>query len=544
MKKYLPLILCIFLLHSCNQPYTSNPEILRAEKLLNSHPDSSFVILSGIQQPEKLSNADYAAWRLNYTHARYKLHKLSLSDSLIDISIQYYTKANDKIHAGTAWYLNGCIYRLNKKNKEAILAFKNADRMLKSTNEYRIRGLVQFNMGYICMSDEVYNHSLTYFQQSITNFKLAGDRKTAAYAYREISDMYNQLNYPFDSVMAYSNKALELSKSAGDSLNYYSILTRQGELMYKKNIVVSKNNILRGYRYLQSNLPYYASYLGYIYSQLGKPDSARYYSTISLADTSLKVINYQAAAFIAKDHADFKKAYSFLEKAYVQRDSMSEINVRSQLYRIDRQYNLTEEEEKSAELNIANQAKLIWIILLSFIVLLAVFVIFQIINWNKKNKLIQDNKMQKLEYEKNEEKTKNDQKREIIHLNLNHKIENTLRLNRLKRGVLQQDTKDAFIQEITYQSILSENVWKEYIDNANKLFDNGIAVLKEKHPDLSKLDQMVIALICLKVKIQDSCNLLDMEKVTMYKRRKTIKKRLELNAETDLNQWLKDNLKQ
>ena len=49
---------------------------------------------------------------------------------------------------------------------------------------------------------------------------------------------------------------------------------------------------------------------------------------------------------------------------------------------------------------------------------------------------------------------------------------------------------------------------------------------------------MVIALICLKVCIYDSCSLLAMEKNTMYKRRKIIKKKLELDADTDLDKWI------
>jgi len=525
---------------ACNKKYTANQEILLAEKLLNSHPDSSFNILCEMKQPEKMKEVDYAAWRLNYTYALNKLHKLKSSDSLINnISIQYYSKENDSIHAGTAYYLAGCIYRLNNKNKEAMIALKTAHTFLESTDSYRIKGLVEFYMGYICMNDELYNQSLKYFRESLFNFKLVNDIKTAAYAYREISDMYYQLDYPYDSVISYSNKALELSKKAGDSLNYYSILSRQGELLYKTNFVLSKDYILRGYRYHHSNLPYYASYLAYIYSQLNKPDSARYYINISLADTTNKVIAYQAGAFIAKDNANYKKAYYLLEKAYVKRDSVFQKNIRSQLYRIDRQFDLSESEKQKAELTIANQTQLIWIILLVSGILIAFFAIMFLIDWNKKQKIIQDKKMQALEFEKESEKKNNEQKREIIQLTVKNKIENTLNFHRLKKGF---SSKEAFIQEITEQSILTKNDWKEYIKNVNQLFDNGIYKLNQQHVDLSQLDQIVIALICLKVDINNSCNLLGMIKKTIYTRRKTIKKRLNLDAETDLEEWVLQNV--
>ena len=293
-------------------------------------------------------------------------------------------------------------------------------------------------------------------------------------------------------------------------------------------------------------MPYYASYLAYIYSHLNKLDSARYYISISLADSTNRVLSYQAAAFIEKDKGEYQKAYKMLEKAYVKRDSVYEKNIRSQLYRIDKQFDLSESENQKAELTIANQTQLIWIILLVAAIVIAFFVIMLLINWNKKEKIIQNSKMQtlefekqSLEFEKQSEKNNNEQKKEIIQLNLKNKIGNTLNIHKLKKGFT---TKEAFVQEITEQSILTKNDWKIYIKDVNHLVDNGITRLKEEHTDLSETDQMVIALICLKVDINDSCNLLGMIKKTMYTRRKTIKKRLNLDAETDLEKWITQNL--
>ena len=542
MKFFFLIIVCFLLLVSCNHKYSSNPEILHAEELLNSHPDSSFKILSAIKQPEKMKEVDYAAWCLNFTYALNKLHKHNLSDSSINFSIQYYEKRKDNKHAGTAYYLAGYMYRLRNKNKEAIIALKKAEKLLEATNEMRIKGLVQFNLGYIYMNDQLYVHSLKYFQKSLSNFKLSGDLKSAAYSYREISDMYVQLNYPFDSIMAYSNKALALSKQGGDSINYYSILSRQGELLYKTDYYRSKEYILCGYRHLRSNYPYYASFLAYMYMKLNKPDSAQYYLKISLADTTKsthKITNYLVGAYIARNEGDYKKAFSRIEIAYIQRDSIDQKSLQSQLYRIDKQYDLSESENQKAELTIANQTQLIWIILLVTGIVIAFFVIMFIIDWNKKEKIIQNSKMQTLEFEKQSEKNNNEQKKEIIQMNLKNKIGNTLNIHKLKKGFT---TKEAFVQEITEQSILTKNDWKIYIKDVNKLVDNGISRLKEEHADLSETDQMVIALICLKVDINDSCNLLGMIKKTMYTRRKTIKKRLNLDAETDLEKWITQNL--
>lgn len=229
------IIVTGLLVVSCQPRYTKNETILRAESLLFSATDSAFRLLSSVQHPEKLPIADYAAWCLNYTHAKYKLHKVITSDSLIRIPVNYYKHSKLKIQIGTTYYLLGCINQNLHKNKDAMEAFKQAEDILMETNEDKLKGLVDFNMGYICMQDELSNQSLTYFRKSLKYFYLSKDKIYQAYAYRAISDMYFELDYPFDSVMHFSDLALKLSKEARDSVNYYRILSRQGELLYNKD---------------------------------------------------------------------------------------------------------------------------------------------------------------------------------------------------------------------------------------------------------------------------------------------------------------------
>ena len=98
--------------------------------------------------------------------------------------------------------------------------------------------------------------------------------------------------------------------------------------------------------------------------------------------------------------------------------------------------------------------------------------------------------------------------------------------------------KEKFLEEITKQSTLTEKDWPDFIKEVDNLFESRISKLKEEFSELTESDCVVIALICLKINIPNSCILLDMIKNTMYTRRKTIKGRLELNADTDLEKWL------
>ncbi|HJV76761.1 MAG TPA: hypothetical protein VJ602_00145, partial [Paludibacter sp.] len=276
--KYSKICILVFvcmLLASCKGKYTTNDIILRAEALLNSKPDSAQKLLLSIPHPEKLSKADYAAWCLQYTHSQYKLYQDIKSDSLIRVSVDYYENSNLTKQSGMAYYLLGCILQLNQNNKEAMWAYKKAEDLLKETNENNLKGLVDFKIGHTCMQDELFNQSLEYFRKSQRYFIISKNQNYQAYVYLAISDMYSRLNYPFDSVMYYSNLALRFSKQSGDSINYYSTLAQQGELLYDKNYTRAKEYILRAYRFFPINRSYYGAYLSYEYSKLNKPDSAK-----------------------------------------------------------------------------------------------------------------------------------------------------------------------------------------------------------------------------------------------------------------------------
>jgi hypothetical protein len=544
-RQILGLIIVILLIVSCKSHYTKNEMILRAESLLNTAPDSAFQLLTSIPQPKKLPRADYAAWCLQYTHAQYKLYKNIKSDSIIRVAVKYYRKKNLPIQSGTAYYLLGCISKLQNNNKEAMKAYKMAEDILKPTNENNLKGLVDYNIGRIYMQDELFLQSLTYVKQSLTYFVLAKNTKYMAYSYREISNMYHQLNYPINSVMHLSNMALELSKQAGDSLNYYYILSRQGELLYDKDYVRSKNYILQGYRYFKAQRPYYAAYLSFIYSKLNKPDSAKYFLQVSLTDTvnpNLKVIKYLAAAYVTKSEKNNDKSFKYFEKAYASRDSIFQQNIRSQLYRIDKQYDLTRKEKENATLKLANRNNIILITLLIILVMLGFIIFLLMNNRNKKKQAMYQIEKQRLEFEIKTKHIENTQKRKLLLSNLHNRAENTLRLKQLKVGLSHQEKQEAFMEAITKQSILSEKEWQYYIDEVNSIFDNKIVLYSKANPLLTKSDLLVIALICIGLDIADSCSLLNMTKNAMYHRRKIIRERIGLSKEVDLSEWIRQNL--
>ena len=539
--KFLLSVLVCLLLASCKPHYTDNETILEAESLLYTAPDSAYRLLLSIKHPENLPKADYAAWCLNYTHVQYKLYMHIKSDSIINIAIDYYSKKDLPQYSGTGYYLAGCIAVQFNQNKKAMLAFKQAENLLKTTKEDNLKGLVNFNIGAAYFRDDLSNLSLHYYEESFKYFKRAKNRRYQAYAYRAISDIYCKMDYPFEKVIYYTDIAIQLSKEVGDSINYYNNIVRKGELLSERDYSKSKEFLLKGYRSLPTQKSECAAFLSTTYSKLNQLDSARYYLNVALKDTltlNQTLVNSIAGAYVAKGEGNHNMAFHYLVKAYNTRDTITQKSMLNQLYRIDKQYDLVQKEKENAELKIANQRNAIIITVLTIVVLVVLLILSLIRIRHKQKQAAYEIEKQRLEFEVTKTKIENEQKRKLLLAKLKNKIENTLQFNRLKKGWLQQDKHDGFIVEITKQAIIAEEEWQYYIDEVNHLFDGRTTSLQTKFTALTPNDLIVISLICLDVDIPNCCSLLDMSSNTIYNRRKLIKGRVGIDKDIDLEEWI------
>ncbi len=537
----------LFLLCSCGTRYTTHETILKAEKILYSHPDSAYKLLSSISHPENLSKADYAAWCLHYTHAQYKLNMDIKSDSLITIAVNYYGSGQLKKYSGTSYYLLGCIQELLHNNDKALLAYKKSVTELQDEREYKISGLSTINMGYIFVQENNFYQANNCFKKSLELFKLSENKYYQMFSYFETSKMYEQLIKPHDSIIFYSNKALQLAQLLNDTSMYYEIKSHEGEIYYNKDRKLAISNLLSAFNYSPKYRVRNSSFLAYIYSELQMPDSAAYYLNIVKNSPELiknDVLTNLASAYVYKHDGNYVQAFNSFEKAYLIQNTIFQAKLKSQLYQIDKQYDLTQKVSENAKLKIANKTMQIWIASL-IIFALIVLIILQILSIRLKKKQAEfEIKQQKLEFELKEKNLENIRKQELLLSKLQQKIEITLRFNKLNQGIIDPKKQDEFLKKLIDQLVLSQNEWQYYIDETNNLFNNKIADLQLNHSLLTYSDTIVIVLISLGINISEACSLLNTTKETMYTRRKRIKKHLGIDADADLEKWLLEYVKE
>lgn len=90
------VLLCCACLFSCQRDNTTKLLEL-AEAQIWENPDSTLQILEQIPSPEKLKGKEQADYALLLTQAKYRCNILAPSDSLINITIDYYKEKSDSL---------------------------------------------------------------------------------------------------------------------------------------------------------------------------------------------------------------------------------------------------------------------------------------------------------------------------------------------------------------------------------------------------------------------------------------------------------------
>ena len=151
MKNNIALIILLiaFLPVACNERQSNNRQLILADSLMQSRPDSALCILQDISMEKLTTQADSAYYVLLLTQARDKNYVVQTDDSLIRYAVAYYDKMNDVRMQAKAHYYWGCVYRDMNRQAEAIREFLIAAPLTEKAKEKRQLGLVYNNIGFI-----------------------------------------------------------------------------------------------------------------------------------------------------------------------------------------------------------------------------------------------------------------------------------------------------------------------------------------------------------------------------------------------------------
>jgi tetratricopeptide (TPR) repeat protein len=550
------LILSIIVFTSCKKEYTNNATILKAAALMNTDAVEAQRLLKSIEKPKKLSNCDYAAWCLHYNQVLFKLQTPPISDRLIRLALEYYKGTGMYKYEGLSYFLLGYASENQNKFDDTMEAYLEAVRLLKLANDYNMLGLTYYRIAKLNRMDENYPKAIENFKKSRLNFHYAQNHKNEAYSFREIANTMLIANNSIDSIVYFMNKARKLALQNKDTANYYDASYYLGVtiLAKKMNYKFAKELIL-GACIFNDNSSYYFNKLSIVYSKLNMADSAMYYYNKAIADTTNMYATNITAIFTQDSLHIFNKENAYLAGVYAERlngnyykalenyyfyqefhDKAFDATQKGILHKINNRYNLNEINSENAKLKIANRNKIIIIIILLVVGILVVLKL-------KTTQLTKKKELLELQIENDKILFEIEKKRMLLLSKLQNKMEGFIRFEHVKFKLPKEtDLQKKQLRDISKHFILTKEEWQLYIDEVNLIFNHHIDILTQRFPTISLTDKIVIALISLRVDITNVSIILDMNKNTIYRRRNTIKERLNIEASCDLDKWILNDI--
>ena len=147
---------------------------LRAESLMEEHPDSALAILDSIGPDALLTPRDRALHALLLTQANDKNYRSEKSDSLINIAIEYFKENTDKRYSAMSRYYRACIY-YNDNNY--IGAINDALNALETAYDPYWQGRIHALMADIYHKSFNHNNAVEHLRQSVACFDKAGNTR-------------------------------------------------------------------------------------------------------------------------------------------------------------------------------------------------------------------------------------------------------------------------------------------------------------------------------------------------------------------------------
>lgn len=526
----------------------------RAESCMEMYPDSAWHLLSGISDPDDLSDKKRADYVLLLTQARDKNYMDMSADSSITLAVDYFKKSGDKRKHGKSLYYYGRVFQGKKEVTRAMKAFLDARQLLEETTEYKIMGLLFEDMSVLNREQSLYDEAINDCRQAITYYYQAKDTLGVAYAYQTMGSCFF-LKQEMDSVYQCATRSLQLLAN-----NPLRLKIRANKLLgriycFKRRYSEAEKIFLKVIEEEpdESKLVLHYMSLGHLYQLMGRKDDAKRYLEFCVHSSNLFTCSdaYNCLSELAKADHNYEQAFILKEKS----DSLFSLaeneKKRETLVRYQAEYHKSKSEEEKRQIWLENKTtNLMYVVI--FILLLGVVYRFYKKYWRANLEIIQIRKaldknerrilafqseieMHKQQSGREEVKVsteidKSCCKKDVLTLqdeNLRSKIDVVELVGMLKKG-------NVFAEKLT------DDEWNRIFDLANSLYSDVLSKLKNERSKLTKHDIKLLAFLLFGFTTKELMVVFDSKDGhTISKAKLRLKERLELVKEESVDDFLK-----
>ena len=562
MKNNIALIILLiaFLSVACNERQSNNRQLILADSLMQSRPDSALCILQGISMDKFATQADSACYALLLTQARDKNYVVQTDDSLIRYAVAYYDKTNGVRMQAKAHYYWGCVYRDMNRQAEAIREFLIAAPLTEKAKEKRQLGLVYNNIGFIYniqgfneKADSIYQLMEVIAQEvkdtALWSEALSKQGSIALTKGKEYFPIAEQkLSDAFGVVDRVGSNGLKANISASLS-NLYSRMDEGEKALYYAKLNLSlRRDTARAYRAFLL--------LGDAYYKCKEYDSATFYFNKSLLskDYGRKVDAYMRLADIAMIQGNVTLSVELERNSSVYKDSLYEFHrnvVANEMIEAE-----ADAQAMLQKLYYKGRLNMYLYVFMLIVVMIIVVALFLYKRYRRKNDLLQKDKQQleKVNQDLSQhyanlqtDITEKDLEIENLRKELvSHQIDEEERAKlqtELDEMILKRRTlaKEAFLHSPLYAKMqaiiqdyqdrdesdeeISDQEWQEFVVGMDVEWNNAITDLCVKY-QLSKEELHLVCLSLAGFPFSHLEYLLHLSRKTLYRKKNVLLKRM------------------
>ena len=333
MKSAFYLILCLLTFVMCNKRFEVLPsELVHADSLMQSHPDSALAILDSMEIPAPENELQYATWCLLTTQARDKNYIKHTSDSLINIALEYFEKQDDPVRKATTLYYEGRVNFDMNRAEEAATFYLRARDVAKNTKDYNLLCLINSHLGTLYLHRDLCTQTTEAYKLAHDYSLLLGDSGTISYSFSYLGRA-SIICGDMEKAVEYYKEAMKIAEHCGDlraltladaeiAIAYTGMGVLDSSLYYLKRVM----GVDEKYSSFAFEQTCYG--IGETYRLMGQFDSANYYLNKALSTISIytKKDASQGLYYLYRDSKKYKEAVTYNDLFQVCIDSIENVN--------------------------------------------------------------------------------------------------------------------------------------------------------------------------------------------------------------------------
>ena len=385
--------MAVLLLSACiRHRYPS--QLLRADSLFNSKPDSAVLLLRQLKpQMAKASKADRMFYELLRIKAADKTDRpIAHCDSAILHLINYYEQDGDPAKLAETYYYAGRIYYEKQDAPQALDYYLKAmDNIGLTTDSIHLKSVLLSQIGYIYSYQGIIDEALKWYNHAIEYAKANQDTISLIFGLRDAATAFlEKRDYPEAELLLI--EAIGLAEQQNDTMLIYSCHSQMASVhIARGNYALAKKHLAP---VIKADLSPFRSSVNYmaakVYEAMGQFDSMKYYGQRVLREGTVyaKESTSKRLADISVMNNEPDSALVYLRQYAMFSDSVKKITNSETVVRVHALFNYNKQEKENVILKERNKRQIATIFAtLTLSAILVLSIIILILNSRRKKTL-------------------------------------------------------------------------------------------------------------------------------------------------------------